>query len=299
VRPARQILAFITIHNAVRVIIIGGTRFIGPHVVRGVEQRGYEVVVVHRGTGCDDARHIHRDRLDLPPDLHGDLVIDLWCMTEAHAKSAAQHFRDERYVVASSGDVYRNYDGLRGRLSFAADPVPLSEDSPLRESHFPYRDVLPDPLFQEYDKILVERALAGDRTTVLRLPAVYGPGDEQHRFVDWIAAIDRNEAIPMSQLRATWRWTHGFVENVADAILLAAFDDRAAGRTYSVGDPDAPTQEEWVQLLGGRIEIVDADPGPPLDYEYELFTDTTRIREELGYSERVPREAALERTRRR
>lgn len=280
-----------------RVIVIGGTRFIGPHVVRGVEARGHDVVVLHRGTNCDDPRHIHRDRLDLPRDLRGDLVIDMWCMTEAHATSAAEHFRGERYIVLSSGDVYRNYDGLRRRLTTPPDRVPLAEDAPLRGTFYPYRDVLPDPLYLEYDKILVERALASDRTTVLRLPAVYGPGDEQHRFEAWIDAIDRGEAVPMTAARAAWRWTHGFVENVADAILLAAFDERAAGRTYNVGDPDGPTQAEWVALLGGQVEISANAPGPPLDYRYHLETDVTRMREELGYRERIPRAEALAATR--
>lgn len=44
-----------------------------------------------------------------------------------------------RVVVASSEDVYRNYDGLRGKVTTPPDPVSLSEDAPLRETRFPYR----------------------------------------------------------------------------------------------------------------------------------------------------------------
>src|SRR5712692_6856166 len=100
-----------------RIVVIGGTRFMGPHVVRGLAERGHQVTVFHRGAGCHDGSHIHGDRMALPPGLHGDLVVDMWCMTEAHARAAAEHFRDERYVVMSSGDVYRQYDGLRRRLT--------------------------------------------------------------------------------------------------------------------------------------------------------------------------------------
>src|ERR1051325_4080606 len=153
---------------AMRIIVLGGTRFTGPHIVRRLRERGDDVVVVHRGTNCDDLTHMHCDRRDV--DIRGDLVIDLCCMTEAEARAAAAHFRNERYVVISSGDVYRNYDGLQRHTAGAPDPTPLAEDAPLRETLYPYRDKAAQlgEWVRDYDKILVERALAGDRTTVLR-----------------------------------------------------------------------------------------------------------------------------------
>jgi len=44
-----------------------------------------------------------------------------------------------RWVMASSGDVYRNYEGLHHNA--AIDPVlePLTDNSPLRTTRFPYR----------------------------------------------------------------------------------------------------------------------------------------------------------------
>jgi len=33
-----------------------------------------------------------------------------------------------------------------------------------------------------------------------------------------------------------WRWTHGYLENVAHAIALAVMDDKATGRIYNVGE---------------------------------------------------------------
>src|SRR5207245_7204628 len=214
-----------------RFVVIGGTRFMGPHVVRSLAAAGHDVTVLHRGRECSDSSHIHLDRMNLPRDLRGDVVVDMWCMTEAHARAMVEHFRDERLVVVSSADVYRNYDGLRRRYNGPPDPTPLREDAPLRENLFPYGD--------DYEKILVERTVASDRTTTLRLPAVYGPNDEQHRFAAWLhpdAKIDVKQA--------DWRWTRGYVENVADAIVLAALNERSAGHIFNVGEPDAPTEKE-------------------------------------------------------
>lgn len=273
-----------------RIIVIGGTHFIGPHVVRSLAK--HEVIVVHRGRGCDDAGHIHTDRTKLPAALHGDVVIDMWCMTEEHAKTLIDHFRDERLVVLSSGDVYRNYDGLRGRYNGPPDPIPLREDAPLRETRYPYRGgrfaAGTEDFFNDYDKILVEETVRDPRTTILRLPAVYGPNDEQHRAAPWLqpgATINADQA--------KWRWTRGYVENVADAIVLAALNDRASGKTYNVGEPDAPTEREFASMVAAREIDIGGAPAAPLNFAYHLATDTTAIRRDLSYVERVSRADAI------
>jgi nucleoside-diphosphate-sugar epimerase len=274
-----------------RVVIIGGTRFMGPHVVRSLAGAGHDVTVFHRGTDCNESAHVHGDRMQLPRDLHGDVVIDMSCMTEEQAKAAKEHFRGERYVVISSGDVYRNYDGLRGRYTGPPDPVPLREDSPLRETRYPYDD--------DYDKILVEQTLASDHTTILRLPAVYGPRDEQHRFAPWLKQMS-GDTVRIDIRQADFRWTRGYSENIADAIVLAALEDAAAGKTWNVGEPDSPTDKEWVRMIGeaagwhGRIETAENVEGTlPVNFAYDLATNTSTIRRDLRYSERIPRAEAL------
>jgi nucleoside-diphosphate-sugar epimerase len=274
-----------------RIIVIGGTRFMGPRVVRSLAGAGHDVTVFHRGIDCKETAHIHGDRMQLPRDLHGDVVVDMSCMTEEHAKAAKEHFRGERYVVISSADVYRNYDGLRGRYTGPPDPVPLREDSPLRETLYPYDD--------DYEKILVERTLAGDRTTILRLPAVYGPRDEQHRFAPWLKQMT-GDTVRIDIRQADFRWTRGYSENVADAIVLATLEDAAAGKTYNVGEPDTPTDKEWVRMVGeaagwhGRIETAENVDGTlPVNFAYDLSTNTSAIRRDLRYSERIPRAEAL------
>lgn len=294
-----------------RSLVIGGTKFMGPHVVRQLVALGHEVTLFHRGeheSDLPEVRHVHGDRARIPSDLEPDLVIDMWCMSEAHAAAAKERFERVRYVVLSSGDVYRNYDGLQRRWDGPPDRTPLAEDAPLCEQLYPYRDKAAQlgEWVRDYDKILVERTLAGPRTTVLRMPAVYGANDEQRRFYDWIDAMHRgDETIAIDEAIAEWRWTRGYVANCAAAIVHAALDERAAGRTYNVGEPDAPTDEQWLRLLGrihnwsGRIERR-AGVAPPLDFRFHLHTDTRRIRDELGWREHVTRAeglAALSRSR--
>ena len=98
--------------------------------------------------------------------------------------------------------------------------------------------------------------------------------------------------------QARWRWTRGFVENVADAIVLAALDHRAAGRTYNIGEADSPTEEEWASMVAAhRVECAENVEGTlPVNFEYDLVTDTTAIRRDLGYRERYSRTDAVAKT---
>jgi nucleoside-diphosphate-sugar epimerase len=306
------------------ILTIGATGFIGPHLVRHLVEHGHEAVVFHRGeTNADlpDAvRHLHGDRNALSDHRDAfervapDVVIDVVPYTEAQAQEAVDVFEGlaDRLVAVSSSDVYRNYDGWRGVSDHDPDPVPLDEAAPLREHLYPYRgyDGLDFEYVDDYDKILVERVLrnASTASTILRLPAVYGPGNTQHRLAPHLRRMDDDRpAILMDKGQADWRWTHGYVENVAAAIAMAATDERAAGQVYNVGEAETPTEAERVRRLarvvgweGDIVPVPASDLPEPLqapgDWRYELATDTRRLRTEFGYEAPVTADEALRRT---
>jgi nucleoside-diphosphate-sugar epimerase len=195
--------------------------------------------------------------------------------------------------------------------------VPLEENAPLREQLYPYRGATPrsqdDPDYwmDDYEKIAVERVYLSAPNlpgTILRLPMVYGPRDDQHRFFDWLKRMeDQRPAILLDERIAPWRWTRGYVENVAAAIALAVVDARATGHTYNVGEVETLTWREWAhktaQAVGwsGALMMVPPERLPArlvshLDYRQHLQTDSSRIRQELGYAEPVPLDEALIRT---
>ena len=313
-----------------RVLVVGGTNFIGPDVVRRLVELGHEVAVFHRGkTEAElpaEVVHLHGDRERLGEHAAAfrrfgpEVMLDMRPLGEEDARAVmgAAAGIARRVAAISSMDVYRAYGRLIGREPGPPDPVPLTEESPLREQLYPYREetlkAADDPRrwTDLYDKILVERVVLGDPAlpgTILRLPMVYGPRDGQHRLFPHLKRMDDGRpAILLDERVAGWRSSRGYVENVAAAIALAVVEERAAGRVYNVEEVDALPEADWARAIGraagwwGEVVALPADRLPAhlrdegTDFAQDLVADTSRIREELGYAELIPREEALVRT---
>lgn len=168
--------------------------------------------------------------------------------------------------------------------------------------------------WDDYDKVLVERAMLGDGslpTTVLRLPMVYGPGDDdgrKRRFMSYAKRMDDGRtAILLDRRTAKWRAPWGYTDDIAEAVRLCVESERSAGEIYNVGESGALDMEGWVRELAatlgwtGQLVIADETCPPPnlpreLNLDQHLDMDTTKIRRDLGYRETVSRREALAKT---
>lgn len=301
-----------------RILAVGGTGFVGGAVVRRLLEGGHEVAAFHRGESSGGAEMFRGDRRDLPSFREAfqrfgpDVVLDTIAYTEAEAEGLVRTFHGvaRRAVVLSSQDVYAAYGRLLRLESGAPGPARLAEEAPLRTSRYPYRArARPGEMAYDYDKILVEKAVLGRSelpVTILRLPFVYGPGDRQRRLQPYLERMAQRTVL-LNRAKAAWRWTRGYVEDVAEAVAVACVDARAAGRTYNVGEQDALTEAEWVRAIGeaagwrGEVRAVSSRELPeglaePYDFAHDLAADTRRIREELGFHEPVGRSEGLRRT---
>src|SRR5919106_5705913 len=100
-----------------RVLVIGGTGFIGTHITRELMHLGHELIVFHRGRTPPPpgAREIIGDRRRLREaanDVRGvapDVVVDVVLSSGTQARELMQLFRGHarRIVAVSSMDVYR------------------------------------------------------------------------------------------------------------------------------------------------------------------------------------------------
>jgi nucleoside-diphosphate-sugar epimerase len=285
-----------------RVLVIGGTGFIGTYTVRQLADHGHVVAVYHRGSTRavlpDGVHQILHPRSVMPIqkfpaklfEFGPDVVIHTVAMGAVDTEAAVRAFtgRTGRLVLLSSGDVYRAY----GRFT-KMEPGPpeeglLNEDAPLRTKLYLYRAqaTSEEALEYWYEKILAERAVRSDPglpATILRLPKVYGPGSNED-----LSTIYRYRHRP------NWRWTHGYVENVAAAVALAATHPSAAGRVYNIGEASTPTTAE--RLIWMPPSTIQPDVNSPFDFAQNIAYDTGRIRNELGYREVVSEEEGVLRT---
>ncbi len=313
-----------------RVLVIGGSGFIGPFVVRLLTSDGHDLAVFHRGESRiefpEGVRRILGDRKNLAEHraelraFRPEVVIDVILSSGMQARELMNTLRGlaQRVVALSSIDVYRACGVLHGLEEGPLEPLPLTEDSQLRtklQTYAPPQLRMLQGIFgwldDEYDKIPVERAILSDPElpgTVLRLPMVYGPRDPLSRFLPIVKRIeDGRKAILFSESMAQWRGPRGYVENVAKAIALAATSERAASRVYNVAEQENYSELAWARRIAhvagwpGEFVVLPDDRAPahlraPGNPAQHWVADSTRIRIELGYREPVPLNEAIRRT---
>lgn len=312
------------------VLVLGGTGFIGAPLVARLLADGVETAVAHHGARAlpPGARSVILDRGDPAAvvaalrETGADTVIDLLAYTAADTLPLLDALSGQvaRYVLVSSVDVYRNYEGLhrKGRPTPIWDR--LTEDAELRASRYPYRLAKPRPAsdpqawMDGYDKIPLEEAARerlGEAATIVRLPMVFGPGDRQRRF-SWAIRpmVQQRPRFVIPHPWASWRATFGYVDDVAAGIALAAVHPRAGGETYNLGRSNTPTNIAWAASFAehlnwpGDVELSHPDVArgalakavSGLDLSYPLFIDNAKIRRRLGFVEITDFDEALART---
>jgi 2'-hydroxyisoflavone reductase len=173
-----------------RVLVIGGTRFVGRHIAQAAIDAGHELTLFNRGLTnpalFTEADHVRGDRhaggLRALAGRRFDVVVDSSAYFPADVEAAADLTAD-LYVLISSGSVYR-------------EPVAAGSDerAPTYELDGPVPDTIESAATYGALKVLCERAaqrLFPGRALVLRCGLVVGPHDHTERFVYWPRRIAR------------------------------------------------------------------------------------------------------------
>jgi 2'-hydroxyisoflavone reductase len=172
-------------------LILGGTRFVGRHIVDALVARNHRVTLFNRGQSNPsvhtELEHIRGDRatdLERVGDRRWDAVIDSSGYTPDLVERSARYFahRTHRYLFVSTISVYDE----------ARTDGP-DEDSPL---HVLPRDVDPTQFNVEYYGALkalceaVVRSTFRHRASIVRPSLLAGPHDPTDRFTYWPVRVD-------------------------------------------------------------------------------------------------------------
>ena len=311
-----------------RILLIGGNGFIGWPLTRQLRAAGHSVALFHRtpeSVPPEDIAKIQGDRNRLSdsmeqiqrfsPEVSVDLILSSG--EQARQLMSIASKLASRVVAISSMDVYRAWGVLVKSEPGPLEPLPITEESPVRSN----RQLYPPETLKmlqsvftwvddHYDKIAVEEAILNSsevKGIVLRLPMVYGPGDRLHRFFPLLKRFaDGRSSILLADDLAAWRAPRGYVENVAHAIALAATAERAAG-VYNVCEEPTLSELEWQQRIGsqahwrGQFVVLPREKTPkhllqPGNAAQHVVVSSRRIRAELHYKEPVDADEAIRQT---
>jgi 2'-hydroxyisoflavone reductase len=179
-----------------RLLILGGTGFIGPHQVRYALERGHEVTIFNRGRSAPgmfpDVEELLGDRaageLDALRGRRWDAVID----NSAGRSDAPDWVRDSAGLLRDQVDQYLYISTRSVFADLSRVPATVNEPLLTKENTPGWAEGQPYPY--GLAKALAEgEALAafGERTTIVRPGLIVGPGDETDRFTYWPVRIER------------------------------------------------------------------------------------------------------------
>ncbi|MDJ0760851.1 MAG: NAD-dependent epimerase/dehydratase family protein [Woeseiaceae bacterium] len=187
--------------SKLKILVLGGTGFIGPPTVRYAVERGHEVTIFSRGRSRSDVpgvRHMIGDRnndLSALKGHHWDVVIDNNARDYRWVKLSTDLLKDstEHYVFISTISAYAAETFSTG-YALVDNPYSgpqISASSSLAQP--PDGFEMGQELSYGPSKALAEklvRAAFPGRATVVRPGFIVGPGDPSDRFTYWPARID-------------------------------------------------------------------------------------------------------------
>jgi 2'-hydroxyisoflavone reductase len=175
----------------VRLLVLGGTKFLGRALCEDALARGHELTLFNRGRTdprvFPEAEHLRGDRQSGLSPLEGrtwDAVVDTSGYVPADVRASAELLRDSgRYVFVSSVSVYADFSTGPTEGS----PTAELDDMPAGELASDYSNYGPLKALCEAEVELV----FGERALIVRPGLIVGPYDPTGRFTYWAQRLER------------------------------------------------------------------------------------------------------------
>ncbi|MEL6180234.1 MAG: NAD-dependent epimerase/dehydratase family protein, partial [Myxococcota bacterium] len=188
-----------------RLLILGGTRFVGRHMASLALERGYDLTLFNRGQSHPDlfpqATHLRGDRegdLDALADGRWDVVIDTCGYLPRVVRKSAERLRGavEHVVFISTISVY------------ASSAEPRDESSPLCTLDDPQTEAITGDTYGGL-KVLCEEVcqeVFAGRALIIRPGLIVGPHDPTDRLTYWPHRLQQGGSILVPPLATPTQW---------------------------------------------------------------------------------------------
>ena len=242
-----------------RILILGGTRFIGPHQVKYALDRGHEVSIFTRGRTKPPFFHDYFDRVEhLVGDRNNDLTAlenGKWDAVIDNSASIPRWVRESAGLLANRADRYLYVSSISAYATYSE--VGMTENAPLAQLEDPTTE---DETGATYGgrKALCEQAAQeafGEDAIIVRPGLIVGPGDNTDRWTYWPVRIDQagevlapnspGDPVQNIDARDLSEW------------MIRLVEEPGHGGTYNATGPAQP--ETFGEMLEGIRTALDSD----------------------------------------
>ncbi len=220
-----------------KVLILGGTGFLGPAVVKALKARGHEITLFNRGRTqphlFPELEKLHGDRNKDLSALEGrrwDAVIDNCGYHPRQLRKSTAMLKDSGfYLFVSTVSVYRDIQGQDLDESSALGTIENPEDQKVTNASY-------GPL-----KVLCEQVASKafpKKSVIVRPGLIVGPGDPTDRFTYWPVRVARGGNI-LAPGKPEWGVQYIDVRDLASWMVLLC--EKQTTGTYNALGPVKPT----------------------------------------------------------
>jgi 2'-hydroxyisoflavone reductase len=247
-----------------RILFLGGTKFLGRHAVEAALARGHAVTVFTRGRSPNhwgarvEARVGERDPLIAPGldalrDGKWDAVIDTSGYVPRVVGASVDLLRDRvgQYLFVSSISVYASGGGADRDESAALEPLEDPATEEVAKHYGPLKAACEDRV----------RAVFGDAATIVRPGLIVGPNDGTDRFGYWVARFRHPLLLGDRPATAVVPAPRDAPMQFIDVRDLAAWMidliEARLGGTFNANSP----ARHWT--MGNVVDALREEPGAP------------------------------------
>ena len=233
--PVQRLIDFKKNENKLKILILGGTSFLGPHQIAYALKRGHEVSIFTRGKTIPK---IHQelfskveklvgdreDNLEALKNRKWDVVIDNSGRKTKWTEDTAQLLVDQvgYYMYTSSISVYYPFvgDDFSENRSLVTE---IPEDAAEQE-----KPTYEYGVMKATSELATINSFGPQRSIIVRPTLIVGPGDRTDRFPYWLARLEkggniiipgqRDEVVQYIDVRDLAQWMIRLLENKAAGI---------------------------------------------------------------------------------
>jgi 2'-hydroxyisoflavone reductase len=247
-------------HVPLNILILGGTGFIGPHMVREALRRGHAVTLFNRGRTNNalfpDLETIKGDRNNGLDGLEGrrwDVVIDNSGYVPRHVQDSARLLAPNvaHYVYVSTVSVYADFTRDQAEDSLLATLADETTEEVTGETYGALKALC---------EIRAREEIGDTGLTILRPTYICGPGDHTDRFTWWPVRTARGGEMlwpgqPVDNIQIIdVRDLANFTVDCAEQKIAGTFNTATPEESYTMGDllrdsqavTDTDVDEIWV-----------------------------------------------------